>query len=158
MLHVFKHSKFISHAMASRHPGETGKKPEPEQESKRACSQKTRITAHGAPPQKLKPEPFPSFPRPVLHRIRGGHPSRNHGVHWAAGTYCLPNREHMPEKNPGQRPPVSRRARGVLCPGTPLRGNKGEENDGEGEKNQCRARQLVGDMPSNCLNEREKEF
>lgn len=62
MLHVFKHSKFISHAMASRHPGETGKKPEPEQESKRACSQKTRITAHGAPPQKLKPEPFPSFP------------------------------------------------------------------------------------------------
>lgn len=61
----------------------------------------------------------------------------------------------MPEKNPGQRPPVSRR---VLCPGTPLRGNKGEENDGEGEKNQCRARQLVGDMPSLCLNEREKEF
>ena len=117
MLHVFKHSKFISHAMASRHPGETGKKPEPEQESKRACSQKTRITAHGAPPQKLKPEPFPSFPRPVLHRIWGGHPSRNHGVHWAAGTYCLPNREYMPEKNPGQRPPVSRRARGVLCPG-----------------------------------------
>lgn len=26
MLHVFKHSKFISHAMASRHPGETEKK------------------------------------------------------------------------------------------------------------------------------------
>ena len=102
---------------------------------------------------------FPFFPPAgFTHRIRGGHPSRNHGVYWAAGTYCLPNREHMPEKNPGQRPPVSRRARGVLCPGTPLRGNKGEENDGEGEKNQCRARQLVGDMPSHCLNEREKEF
>ena len=53
---------------------------------------------------------------------------------------------------------MSRRALGVLCSGTPLQGNKGEENDGEGEKNQCRARQLVGDMPSHCLNEREKEF
>ena len=48
-----------------------GKKPEPEQESKRACSQKTRITAHGAPPQELKPEPFTSFPRPVLHTASG---------------------------------------------------------------------------------------
>ena len=97
-------------------------------------------------------------PAGFTHRIRGGHPSRNHGVHWAAETYCFPNREHMPEKNPGQRPPVSRRARRVLCSGTPLRGNRGEENDGEEEKNQCRARQLVGDMPSHCLNEREKEF
>lgn len=78
---------------------------------------------------------FHFFPRPVLHRIRGGHPSRNHGVHWAAGTYCLPNREHMPEKNPGQRPPVSRRARGGLsAPGLLSGGTKERRMTGREKK------------------------
>lgn len=115
-----------------------GKKPEPEQESKRACSQKTRITAHGAPPQELKPEPFTSFPRPVLHTASGA--VIPHGI-----TACTGPRGHTVYQI------------GNTCRKR-TRGNKGEENDGEGEKNQCRARQLVGDMPSHCLNEREKEF
>lgn len=155
MLHVFKHSNSYHTLRLPVIPGKRKKTGTGAGVQKGLLSENTN---HGpwCAPTGAEAGTFHFFPPAgFTHRIRGGHPSRNHGVHWAAGTYCLPNREHMPEKNPGQRPPVSRR---VLCPGTPLRGNKGEENYGEGEKNQCRARQLVGDMPSHCLNEREKEF
>ena len=77
------------------------------------------------------------FPRPVLHRSGAVIP---HGI-----TACTGPRGHTVFQI------------GDACRKR-TRGNKGEENDGEGEKNQCRARQLVGDMPSHCLNEREKEF
>ena len=158
MLHVFKHSNSYHTLRLPVIPGKRKKTGTGAGVQKGLLSENTN---HGpwCAPTGAEAGTFHFFPPAgFTHRIRGGHPSWNHGVHWAAGTYCLPNREHMPEKNPGKRPPVSRRARGVLCSGTPLRGNKGEENDGEGEKNQCRARQLVGDMPSHCLNEREKEF
>lgn len=52
-------------------------------------------------------------------------------------------------------------ASGVTQGSLPRDSSPGEQRRGErrgGRKNQCRARQLVGDIPSHCLNEREKEF
>lgn len=158
MLHVFKHSNSYHTLRLPVIPGKRGKN------RNRSRSPKG--------PDLRKHES-----RPMVRPHRSG--SRNLSLLSPAGFTPHPGRSSFTEsrralgrgdilftksgthagKKPGaEASGVTQGTRGPLCPGTPLRGNKGEENDGEGEKNQCRARQLVGDMPSHCLNEREKEF
>ena len=158
MLHVFKHSNSYHTLRLPVIPGKREKTGTGAGVQKGLLSENTN---HGpwCAPTEAEAGTFPFFP-PAGFTPHPGRSSLTESRRaLGRGDILFTKSGTHAGKEPGaEASGVTQGTRGPLCPGTPLRGNKGEENDGEGEKNQCRARQLVGDMPSHCLNEREKEF
>lgn len=100
----------------------------------RVRTQETRNPAPDAPRTGMEAGSSHIYPQPGLQRIRSGHSAENMACTAPRGHTAFQDPEHMPEKNPEQKPLLSRRGRTVLCPGTPLRGNRGEEDDWRGEE------------------------